>query len=85
MAVEISLTVAEQRKIAEHDAKEPCFRMWLTPREAGIMAGKDWTMYPLDDGRFACWRKKSDLDALLAHGEIAVHAHLAKRVMEDSE
>lgn len=81
--VEMHLTVAEQRRMVEVGAKEPCFRMWLTEAEKNGPGCKDWTTYPLSDGRWAAWRKNSDLDKLLEQGEMKLWRIICERCIED--
>lgn len=66
VAVNITLTVADMRKIAEHELQGAAFRLWITPAEhAGGKAGApDWTYHQLSDGRWAMWRKLADLNKL---------------------
>lgn len=66
ITIEIHLTVAEQRRLVEAEAKEPCFRMWLSRGEFVTSSFADWTAYTLRDGRVAIWRKQSEADRLLA-------------------
>lgn len=86
VTIEIHLTVAEQRKIVEHEAGGPCFRMWLTDKEASAlrrMHGTDFTMHPLEDGRWAQWRKESDMDTLHSRGDMVLWNELNARRLSD--
>jgi hypothetical protein len=64
-AIHIVLTVADQRRIVESEAKGPCFRMWLTEDEFKKASFADWTSYPVAPGVVAIWRKRSDVDKML--------------------
>lgn len=67
--IAITLTVADQRRIVEAEAKEPCFRMWLTEWEFKKAAFADWTSYPVAPGVVAIWRKRSDVDKMVASND----------------
>jgi hypothetical protein len=78
------LNVAEQRAIVERDSGEPCFRMWLSADEHNkIRDMLDWTCYRLSDGRWAVWRKESDLALLKQNGAITVAQHIEGRRLAD--
>lgn len=79
----IQLTVADQRKIIEHQQCEPCFRMWLSPDEwERVKPVPDWTAYTLSDGRIAVWRKRSELDAVLS-SDTRLWSSICQRILED--
>lgn len=82
----VEFTVAEQRAIVERDAGEPCFRMWVSDAEHQKLLGLvDWTCYRLSDGRWAVWRKESDVKALIANGAINVANSIKERRLGDDE
>lgn len=79
MNVDLTITREEQRALMEH-ALGPCFRMWLDPTEWAIAKKTtDWTAHPLKDGRYAVWRKESDVQKLLDSGDTS-DAVLAKYI-----
>lgn len=80
----IEFTVAEQRALVERESGEPCFRMWLSDAEhAKILGIADWTCYRLSDGRWAVWRKESDLVTLRANGAVTVAQNIEGRRLGD--
>lgn len=80
----IEFTVAEQRAIVERDVDEPCFRMWLSDEEhQKVRDLGDWTCYRLSDGRWAVWRKESDLQALRDAGAMTVADNIEGRRLAD--
>lgn len=85
--IEITLTIAEQRKIAEASTGEPCFRVWMTRAEGDLVKGwTDWTFHDLSDGRVAAWRKVSDLTRLERSGrgeDRRLAAEIRSRRIED--
>lgn len=81
----IHLTLAEQRRIAELEAKGPVFRMWLTSEEAHSVENDDWTVYPLKDGRFSAWRKQADVDALMSTDHKLALAILSRKIDDTVE
>jgi hypothetical protein len=84
VAVTITLTVADMRKIAEHELQGAAFRLWITPAEyAGGKAGApDWTYHQLSDGRWAMWRRLADLNKLRRDDKRLYHS-LRSRMIED--
>lgn len=87
--LELHLTPAEQRKIAELEVGGPCVRLLLTEHESkSVLRDKpDFTHGQLKDGRFFCWRRKSDLDELRASASPAdriLLAALERRILDDS-
>lgn len=62
--IELHLTLAERKKLIEHGVGEPCFRVWLTIEEYAATCEKDWSVHKLKDGRWAAWRKESDVTSL---------------------
>lgn len=84
--IQITLTVADQRKLVEADVGEPCVRIWLTDEEFAKVSFADWTAYPLQPGLVAIWRKRSDIDVLLASTDMdskALGIELEARVLVD--
>lgn len=83
--ITISLTVAEMRKVAEHHAGEPCFRMRLTKAEYEIASRTqpDFTYGALSDGSFAVWRRNSDLLKLKTNGEVSLARFIESRIIND--
>jgi hypothetical protein len=80
----IEFTVAEQRLLVERECGEPCMRMWVTDAEHQKILGlADWTCYRLSDGRWAIWRKESDIAALRAGGAITVADNIEGRRLSD--
>lgn len=61
------LTVAQQRALAEAQAKGPCFRLRMSQAEYQQLIDngfKDWTWWPLSDGEISVWRPCSVLNGL---------------------
>lgn len=84
----IELSIDEQRKIVEHTAGEPCFRMWLTRAEYEVSKRltPDYTYAALKDGRFSVWRRRSDLTKLLQSGDTSdapVARLITSRILSD--
>lgn len=89
MTIELNLTLADQRKIVEHIFGGPAFRIYITANEkrrldaAGVV--QEQTAHPLKDGRWALWRKESDIQKLMDHGEITMAGEINSRRLGDDE
>lgn len=79
----IQLTPADTRKIIEHILGGPAIRVYITQEEAQHLENRgvapDFTAHKLSDGRFACWRPASELDAC----EPAVRKEIEARILPD--
>jgi hypothetical protein len=75
-------SVDAQRRKAEEQAGEPCFRMWMTRAEFDAASFADWNCYEMSDGRLAIWRKYSDLRTLRKQAYHVYNAVIERRLSD---